>query len=100
MKRVFVEGTLRISGGDSGDVRIVLFSPMHLAQDWCCEYSIELEGQARHKIVFGFDSFQALVLSLRALATDVFDLEQKFGAKMIWSEDGAVHGFPESFRFK
>jgi hypothetical protein len=85
--KVIAKGELTVSGrGWSRKVTLLIGKPRKTPgqQEYYCPYQIRGMGTDRIKRAYGIDSFQALQLTIRALAAELEKLGRDAGGRLHW----------------
>jgi len=85
---------LRAANGDL-PIPIRIYSPTFEKEGvWFCRYEIGWPDKKSEMSVGGFDSAQALVLTLQTIGAEIYSSSyHKFG-KLFWDKPGKGYGFP------
>jgi hypothetical protein len=87
---------LRYPNGESQSITACIGMPqrdMKPGGDWCCH--IDIQGLPGNKLtpLYGIDSVQVLLFSLRLIPVILDNYARNTGATLDWLESG-THGFP------
>ena len=79
-----------LEGAVTRDARVIVYSPVKVSdEEWTCEYKLEGFSTERVRKAIGVDSYQALYLALKILATEVaITDEYKSGRLSLFGEAG------------
>jgi hypothetical protein len=88
--------------GAASEVVVLLGKPLQLPghQDYYCPYQVKGAGDEKTRHACGVDPFQALHLTLSALAVELEVLNKVVGGKLRWDcDDKGGLGFPDFAAF-
>ncbi len=74
--------------GDLREVRIRIGKPKFSTEDFYCEFQITGLGEYKAGQIYGIDSMQALVLTLRFVKAVVTDYSNESKLSLYWQEPG------------
>jgi len=88
--------TLTLRDGDADtEIPIRLYAPQQQsARSWSCCYEIGWPEGDNSREVWGADSFQALVLTLQAIGTDIYTSSYHKSGALFFDAPGRGYGFP------
>src|SRR6202034_1009015 len=76
-------------------IPIRLFAPQqHSAGDWFCRYEIDWPEGKKGRDAWGSDSFQAIILTLQAIGTDIYSSTYHKSGNLFFEAPGRGYGFP------
>lgn len=85
--------TLRQSANDV-PVRIEIFLPVESEGSWGCSWKIHWPDGTRQCEIFGYDSAQALILSMQAIGSEIYASDEHKSGNLRWTDKGSGYGFP------
>lgn len=79
-----------LEGAKRRDARVVIYSPVKVSEEeWTCEYKLEGFSKDVARKAHGVDSYQALHLALKLIATDIAMADEyKRGVLKLFDEIG------------
>lgn len=82
-------------GGDDFAITIELYAPEKTTEgSWGCRYKINWPEQPSDSEMFGFDSVQALFLTLQAIGAEIYSSNYHKAGQLMWDKPGEGYGFP------
>jgi hypothetical protein len=76
------------------DIPICLHAPENAGASWACRYEIGWP-EGRHVMkVEGFDAFQALMIALQMIGTEIYTSDYHKAGQLNWPPDKKGYGFP------
>jgi hypothetical protein len=90
--------SLKLSNSDGDvDVPVRLFAPVQQSDGaWSCTYEIDWPNGKATSVGFGFDAFQALILTLQKIGGDLYASNSHKSGELVWEKQGSGYGFPVS----
>lgn len=86
--------TLRDGETETG-IPVRLFAPQQgNAGEWFCRYQIDWPERKKSRKVWGIDQFQAIILTLQAIGTDIYTRTYHKTGKLFFDAPGKGYGFP------
>jgi hypothetical protein len=86
--------TLREGAAETA-IPVRLFAPQQEESgDWSCRYEIDWPEGKRTRAVWGSDSFQAIILTLQAIGTDIYTSAYHKSGDLFFGRPGEGYGFP------
>lgn len=76
------------------EVPIRIFAPERDGSSWACRYEIGWPGASKTRSMSGFDSVQALFLTLQAIGAELYSSEHHQSGRLVWEKEGGGYGFP------
>lgn len=81
--------------GTEVEIPISLFCPRQQGKGaWSCRYEIGWPEGSKAKDIWGIDSFQAIILALRAIGTDLYASSYHQAGQLYFENPGTGFGFP------
>jgi len=81
--------------GQESTIPIRLSAPQQRdARAWSCCYEIGWPEGKKAREVWGFDSFQAIILALQAISTDIYTSTYHKSGNLFFDAPGRGYGFP------
>ncbi len=84
---------LQTSSGER-DVVIALDAPRESNHSWQCDYTIRWPDRTWSSFGAGTDAFQALILAVQKIATELYFSEEHKAGSLSWTADWSGYGFP------
>jgi hypothetical protein len=85
--------TLRQRSEDA-PVRIEIFLPVEDKGAWGCRWIIHWPDRLRQSEIFGYDSAQALILSMQAIGSEIYASDEHKSGNLRWGDSKGGYGFP------
>ena len=85
--------TITTPGGDT-TVPIHIHAPTEGDRCWECSYSIGWPEGDRNGVVRGFDSLQAVYLTMQRIALELYGSPYHASGNLRWDKPGTGYGFP------
>lgn len=85
--------TLHKSAGDI-PVRIEIFLPVESKGSWGCKWTIHWPDRMRQSEIFGYDSAQAVILTMMAIGSEIYASEEHKSGNLRWGDSKGGYGFP------
>ena len=79
---------LRSTDGVESPVYVAVGRPRLSGHDWLCPYEIEFQGDRRSFAIYGLDSVQALVLTMKTIDVELEVRAKQADGVLLW------HGEP------
>lgn len=73
-----------VKDGINGIIRLQVFAPEPIMEDWECKYILELPNRTLEGKIIGIDSLQALLLTLKTLKTLLNNYTTNHEIKLTW----------------
>jgi hypothetical protein len=82
-------------GAEQKTITIELYAPQRGSKgSWSCRYKIDWPEQASDGEVFGFDSMQALFLTLQTIGAEIYSSNYHKAGQLRWGDAKDGYGFP------
>mgnify|MGYP005822146657 CR=1 FL=1 len=85
--------TLTLPSG-SVDIPILIHAPTQGDRCWECSFSIGWPEGDRNGVVRGFDSVQAVYLTMQRIAVELYGSPYHASGSLRWDKPGDGYGFP------
>jgi hypothetical protein len=97
MGEVFATRELELqhSGGQKTAVTVGIYQPREVEGEWQCDYETRGLGKPRRRFAAGIDAMQALMLALRAVASDLATCDEGIAGRLRWLDQSDL-GFASS----
>ena len=83
------------SGENTNPVAINIFAPERETDGaWACRYTVDWPEQPSDRKIFGFDSMQALLLTLQTIGAEIYSSSYHKAGQLFWDKPGEGYGFP------
>jgi len=88
--------TLTFRDGDAETkISIRIFAPVPAPNgSWSCRYEIDWPDKTHALDVGGYDSTQALVLTLQIIGAEIYSSNYHKSGQLLWDKTGNGYGFP------
>jgi hypothetical protein len=83
--------------GDNGDIKIpirISAPQFEKTGAWGCGYEIDWPEGTHAVTIFGFDSAQALLLTMQTIGTEIYSSNYHKAGKLFLDKPGNGYGFP------